>query len=162
VQILSIFHAVQVEWPNLVVEVFSVTSIANANVELFSPDCSIPMSFFGKWGFKMMAPAFVGSILLLYYLLVPTYIYLSRSFTGLWHVLERSKTCGPCVRYACAPSVYPEDSFSHRAQEAFEAFSKSCSEGAASCLRYTAAIVVTVLFCGAPLCIYCFVQYFDR
>jgi hypothetical protein len=66
IQIISLFAEIPVNWPPSILSVYSAFSFSNFNVDLFSPECSVPLTFWGKWLFKLLVPVlvFVGMFLI--------------------------------------------------------------------------------------------------
>lgn len=61
-QIMSIFGALQMQWPGPVLTVFRTASASASNADVTSPECSISVGYVPKWYFYQVLP--VGLILL--------------------------------------------------------------------------------------------------
>ena len=48
-QVLSMFNALDFHWPPSVKETYNVVSLANFNLELTAPECSVKLGFETKW-----------------------------------------------------------------------------------------------------------------
>lgn len=69
IQILSLYSALPVQWPNSVLSLYDAASASNFNLELFSPACSTSVSFWGMWYLQLSFPfIFAGSLGILYLL----------------------------------------------------------------------------------------------
>jgi hypothetical protein len=73
VQIISLFAEVPVSWPSEVLNVFSAFSLTNFNVDLFSPECSVPLNFWSKWLLKLCVPFIVFGGMLLIFVIQETF-----------------------------------------------------------------------------------------
>lgn len=73
VQMLALFHSFEVGWPSLVINTFDAASITNLNIELFSPECSVRLTFWTKWILKMAVPMVLFLIFATYFFAVPLY-----------------------------------------------------------------------------------------
>ncbi|KNC56215.1 uncharacterized protein AMSG_11491, partial [Thecamonas trahens ATCC 50062] len=63
-QMTAVFASFGIPWPKAVVDMFSVVSLVNINVELLSPECSMEVSFYDKWQAMMLLPV----VVLIFYL----------------------------------------------------------------------------------------------
>lgn len=64
VQIIALFESLPLQWPESVRQMYNSISIVNFNIEIFAPDCSVPMSFKTKWFLKLSIPLLVVLMLL--------------------------------------------------------------------------------------------------
>ena len=68
-QVLSMFAGFNFEWPPAVKGIFNVLSVANFNVNLVAPECSVALSYETKWwvtsvsliAFRLCGHTFQGS-----------------------------------------------------------------------------------------------------
>jgi len=56
IQVISMFSSLPVDWPPEILGLYATLSFFNLNIELASPDCALPMSFWSKWFLKLSVP----------------------------------------------------------------------------------------------------------
>lgn len=62
-QIISLYSRVSYSWPTEVLYFIRITSILNFEMELCSPTCSVPISYWGYYKMQMLAPiVFLGCL----------------------------------------------------------------------------------------------------
>jgi Leucine-rich repeat (LRR) protein len=91
VQMLALFHNFEVGWPRLVISTFDAASVTNLNIELFSPECSVKLTFWTKWVLKMAVPAVLFVIFATYFFAVPLYKRCKRSLMAGVNKLKKTE-----------------------------------------------------------------------
>eukprot|EP00475_Leptophrys_vorax_P019004 TRINITY_DN25968_c0_g1_i3.p1 TRINITY_DN25968_c0_g1~~TRINITY_DN25968_c0_g1_i3.p1 ORF type:complete len:750 (+),score=136.20 TRINITY_DN25968_c0_g1_i3:230-2251(+) len=66
-QILSVFPQLSDSWPPSISGLFHFLSFTNFNIEFFSPECSLPLGFWGKYLVKALLPIVVAFGTLFFY-----------------------------------------------------------------------------------------------
>jgi hypothetical protein len=59
VQLLALYPNITEKWPQALFQLFQVFSVSNLNVELFSPECSLNITYWGTFYLKMSLPLFL-------------------------------------------------------------------------------------------------------
>jgi hypothetical protein len=59
VQIIALFAEIPVSWPTSVYGMFQTFGFANFNLDIFAPECSVPLDYWTKWTFKLCLPLIV-------------------------------------------------------------------------------------------------------
>jgi len=70
VQLIAVFASFPIDWPETTTSMFDAISLANLNIEFFSPECSIKLSYWLKWGVRLLVPVLVAVVFCLIYLLI--------------------------------------------------------------------------------------------
>lgn len=99
VQLVSLYHGFSVNWPNLVLGAFDAASLTNLNIELFSPECSVELTYWSKWFFKMMVPVMVVGTFALYYALLPCADTTSRMARASWRWMKQKPCCSKMLQF---------------------------------------------------------------
>lgn len=68
IQVISLYGSLPLQWPGMVKSMYNYASLVNFNIELFSPDCSVPLPFWVKWGAQLMFPLIFAFVMFLFYL----------------------------------------------------------------------------------------------
>ena len=56
IQIMALMPSLPVPWPDNLLDFFQTLSVANFNLELFSPECSVPLTYWEKTRVKLVLP----------------------------------------------------------------------------------------------------------
>jgi len=92
VQLVSLYHGFSVNWPSVVLSTFDAASFTNLNIELFSPECSVTLTYWSKWVFKMMVPVMIVLTFTGYYAMLPLVDKGVRMARASWR-WAKEKTC---------------------------------------------------------------------
>jgi hypothetical protein len=68
VQIIALFAEIPVSWPTSVYGMFQSFGFTNFNLDLFAPECSVPLDYWTKWTFKLCLPLIVAAGLILIFI----------------------------------------------------------------------------------------------
>eukprot|EP00475_Leptophrys_vorax_P025651 TRINITY_DN3592_c0_g2_i1.p1 TRINITY_DN3592_c0_g2~~TRINITY_DN3592_c0_g2_i1.p1 ORF type:complete len:603 (-),score=103.62 TRINITY_DN3592_c0_g2_i1:99-1715(-) len=79
IQVIALFPNITSQWPQSVQVILQVFSVTNFNIELFYPECVVPMTFWTKFYGKMLFPIM---IFVLFSLLFGTHEILTKIFPG--------------------------------------------------------------------------------
>lgn len=67
VQIIAVYPKISQDWSPEMLSFFDAISIANLNIDLFSPECSVPVDYFTKWAVLQLIPVILGVSLCIVY-----------------------------------------------------------------------------------------------
>jgi hypothetical protein len=69
IQIISTFPSMSSSWPQAMKNFFQLLSITNFDIQIASPECSLPVDFWSKFYFKVSSPLIVFALFILTYLI---------------------------------------------------------------------------------------------
>jgi hypothetical protein len=64
-QLLALLPYISAKWPKSLLQILDVLTVTNLNIDLFAPECSVPMSFWKKYFLKMILPFILQGFLII-------------------------------------------------------------------------------------------------